>query len=147
MPTLILVDSTDTNGNATFSITMKTGFTVSIVTNEPSVMEAFVRVILLVVEFVTVIENVAFPFGSVESTSMVKLALPFTRLLVNSLFRNVPVAFVRSELSVYNMSVMVWPARAKLLLEELEMVSLVMSMSGASVTRMVLVMLGPVLPA
>ena len=37
------------------------------------------------------IENVAFPLVSVESTSMVKLALPFTRLLVNSLFRNVPV--------------------------------------------------------
>ena len=104
-------------------------------------MEAFVRVILLVVEFVTVIENVAFPLVSVESTSMVKLALPFTRLLVNSLFRNVPVAFVRSELSVYNMSVMVWSARAKLLLEELEMVSAVMLMSGALVTRMVLVVL------
>ena len=51
-------------------ITVITGFIVSIVTNEPSVISSFVMRILFPLEFVTVIENVAFPLVSLEETVM-----------------------------------------------------------------------------
>ena len=56
-------------------ITVITGFIVSIVTNEPSVISSFVMRILFPLEFVTVIENVAFPLVSLEETVVVNVEL------------------------------------------------------------------------
>ena len=52
------------------------GETVSIVTNEPSAISSFVTRILFPVEFVAVIENVAFPLVSFEKTVAVNVTVP-----------------------------------------------------------------------
>ena len=57
-----------------FSVMM--GETVSIVINEPSVISSFVTRILFPLEFVAVIENVAFPLVSLEKTVVVNVASP-----------------------------------------------------------------------
>ena len=79
------------------------GEIVSIVTNEPSLISSFVMRILFPLEFVTVIENVAFPLVSLEKTVVVNVAVP--------LFGSVP--------SVSRLTVMILPAFAKLSPEEL----------------------------
>ena len=53
-----------------------TGFIVSMVTNESSVISSSVMIILFPLEFVAVIENVAFPLASLEETVVVNVASP-----------------------------------------------------------------------
>ena len=52
------------------------GATVSMVTNEPSVMSASVKETRPPLEFVTTIENVTFAFVSVDETGTVNVAVP-----------------------------------------------------------------------
>ena len=61
------------------------GFTVSIMTNEASVISSFVTRILFPLEFVAVIENVAFPLASLEETVVVNVASPPLVAFVNDL--------------------------------------------------------------
>ena len=56
---------------------------------------------MLVVEFSTVIENVTFPFVSLDWMASVKFTVPPVELFVKVLFRMVPVVFVISEPSQY----------------------------------------------
>ena len=68
------------------------GETVSIVTNEPSVISSFVTRILLPLEFVAVIENVTFSLISSSMTVVVNVAVPrFTSSITISLPSKVPV--------------------------------------------------------
>ena len=60
-----------------------TGFIVSMVTNESSVISSPVMIILFPLEFVAVIENVAFPLASLEETVVVNVASPPLVAFVN----------------------------------------------------------------
>ena len=98
---------------------MISGFTVSIVTNEPSAISSFVTRILFPLEFVTVIENVAFPLVSPGKTVVVNVVFPPLVVFVNDLPSKVPVKLPRSVPSVTSVTVMILPVFAKLLPEEL----------------------------
>ena len=105
------------------SFNVMTGKTVSIVTNEPrsrSLSEIETRPSL---EFVASIENVTFPFVSLDKTVVVNVALPPFIVLVNSRPSKVPVMLPRSLLSVSRLRVIILPAFAKLLPELLVILS------------------------
>ena len=140
---------------ASFTITMvlllsfnvMTGKTVSIVTNEPrsrSLSEIETRPSL---EFVASIENVTFPFVSLDKTVVVNVALPPFIVLVNSRPSKVPVMLPRSLLSVSRLRVIILPAFAKLLPELLVILSDVTPIGSASIIVMILLTLAPGLPA
>ena len=68
-----------------------TGRIVSIVTNEPSVMSLSEIATRPSLEFKASIENVTFPFVSLDKTVVVNVALPPFIVLVNSRPSKVPV--------------------------------------------------------
>ena len=74
-------------------------------------------IILFPLEFVAVIENVAFPLASLEETVVVNVASPPLVAFVNDLPSKVPVKLPRR--SVSSVTVMVLPVFAKVLPEEL----------------------------
>ena len=128
-----------------FSVMM--GETVSIVTNEPSAISSFVTRILFPLEFVAVIENVAFPLVSLEKTVVVNVASPPLVAFVNDLPSKVPVKLPRSEPSVSSVTVMVLSAFAKLSSEELAIPRDVTFIGSASIIVMILLTLSPGFPA
>ena len=124
-----------------------TGFTVSIVTNELSLILLFVMMRVLPVEFVTVIENVTFPLASPGKTVVLNSALPPFVVLVNSRPSKVPVKLPRSLLSASRVTVMVLPAFAKLSPEELAILSEFICIGFTAYTVTVLVTESGTLPA
>ena len=124
------------------------GETVSIVTNEPSVISSFVTRILFPLEFVAVIENVTFSLISSSMTVVVNVAVPrFTSSITISLPSKVPVKLPRSVPSVTSVTVTVLPAFAKLLPEELAILRDVTVIGSASIIVMILLTLSPGFPA
>ena len=125
-----------------------TGFVVSIVTYELSVTSLFVMKILFPLEFVTVIENVASPSVSLSRTAVVNVVLPLlTSPLTMSLPSKVPVKLPRSVPSVSSVTVMVLPAFAKELPEELAILRDVIVIGSASIIVIILLILSPRFPA
>ena len=125
-----------------------TGFTVSIVTNELSVILLFVMMRVLPVEFVAVIENVMFPLVSVGKTVVVNVAVPGVALFIVTidgfvsvifLPSMIPVKLPRSLLSASRVTVMILLAFAKLLPEELAIFSVVTGIGFTAYTLTVLV--------
>ena len=116
-----------------------TGFTVSIVTNELSVISLFVMLRVLPVEFVAVIENATFPLSSLGKTVVVNSALPPFVVLENVFPSKVPVKLPRSLLSASRVTVMVLLAFAKLLPEELAILSEFIGIGFTAYTVTVLV--------
>ena len=116
-----------------------TGFTVSIVTNELSVISLFVMLRVLPVEFVAVIENATFPLSSPGKTVVVNSALPPFVVLESVFPSKVPVKLPRSLLSASRVTVMVLLAFAKLLPEELAILSEVIGIGFTAYTVTVLV--------
>ena len=123
------------------------GATVSMVTNESSVMSASVKETRPPVEFVTTIENVTFPFVSLDETGTVNVAVPPLVVGVNVFPSIVPVKLPRLSLSVSSLRVIVLPSFAKLLPELLVILRDVIFISGASIIVMILVRLSPGFPA
>ena len=82
-------------------------------TDELSLVSSFVTKILFPLEFVATIENVAYPFVSLEKTVVVNVAVPPLVALVNSRPSKVPVKLPISEPSVSSVTVMVLPSFAK----------------------------------
>ena len=94
-----------------------TGTTVSMVTKEPasrSLSEIATRPSL---EFKASIENVTFPFVSLDKTVVVNVALPPFDMVESGFPSKVPVKLSRSLLSVSRLRVIILPAFAKLLPE------------------------------
>ena len=123
------------------------GFIVSIVTNEPSVMRSSVIVILPFVEFIPVIENVAFVLISFGMTVVVNVAVPPIISLFTVLPSKVPVKLPRSVLSVTRATVMFLLAFARLFPVEPVMFSEIIFIGYLSVTVTILVTLFPRFPA
>ena len=99
-------------------------------------------------EFVTTIENVTFPFASLDETGTVNVAVPPLVVFVNALPSKVPVKLPRSLLSVWSLRVIVLSAFAKLGLPgELVILRDVIPIRGASIIVMILVRLSPGFPA
>ena len=117
------------------------------VTNEPSVIMAFVISIAFPLEFVAVIENVAFPLVSPGKTVVVNVAFPPLVVFVNDLPSKVPVKSPRSVPSVSSVTVMVLPAFAKLLPEELAIDNDVSVIGSSSTTVTFLALVSGTLPA
>ena len=124
------------------------GFIVSIMTDELSLVSTFVTKILFPLEFVATIENVAYPFVSLEKTVVVNVAVPPLVALVNSRPSKVPVKLPISEPSVSSVTVMVLPSFAKSGSPgELVILRYVTVIGSASIIVMILVRLPPGFPA
>ena len=108
------------------------GDIVSTVTKESVPRLASVRETRPPVEFVATIENVTFPFVSLDETVVVNVAVPPLGVLVNSRPSKVPVKLPRSLLSVTRLRVIILPAFAKLLPELLVILSDVIPIRGAN---------------
>ena len=117
-----------------------TGFIVSMVTNELSVILASVMIILFPLEFVAVIENVTFPFVSPDETVVVNSALPPLVVCENVFPSRVPLKLPRSVPSVWSSRVISLPVFAKLP-PLLEILSDVIVIGSASITVTVLFIL------
>ena len=89
----------------------------------------------------------AFPLVSLEETVVVNVASPPLVVFVNDLSSKVPVKLPRSLPSVLSVTVMVLPAFAKLLPEELAILRDVTFIGFASIIVMILVTLSPRFPA
>ena len=124
------------------------GDIVSTVTKESVPRLASVRETRPPLEFVATIENVTFPFVSLDETVVVNVAVPPLVVLANSRPSKVPVKLPRSLLSVTRLRVIILPSFAKLGLPgELVILRDVIPIRGASIIVMILVRLSPRFPA
>ena len=124
-----------------------TGFIVSIVTKEPSLISLFVISISFPLEFVRVIENVTFPLVSPGKTVVWNVALPPLVVFIEDLPSMVPVKLPRSLLVASSSRVMILLAFAKLSPEELLIVNDVIGIGSSFTTSTFLVLVTGTLPA